>query len=91
MSPSPVPIVKAHCNNGFCGMEAFPLRMSISLTGHKSQGVTIARGEQFHKVVIHLPADAKTVPVGLKMTMGSRLKLIADFFFANKDSELNKN
>ena len=51
----PVPIVKVRCEKGCCGAEALPLRMAISLTGHKSQGMTIARGEQFDKVVIHLP------------------------------------
>ena len=32
----PVPIVKARRDKGCCGMETFPLRMAISLTGHKS-------------------------------------------------------
>ena len=62
----PVPIVKARCDRGCCGMEAISLRMAISPTGHKSQCMTIARGEKFDKVVIHLPADAKSVPAGLK-------------------------
>ena len=53
--------------------------------------MTIARGGQFDKVVIHLPAHAKNVPAGLEMTMTSRPKLIADFGFANKVSDLNKN
>ena len=53
--------------------------------------MSITRGEQFDKVIIHLPADAKNVPAGLEMTMRSCPKLIADFCFANKASELNKN
>ena len=52
--------------------------------------MAIARGEKFEKVVIHLPPDAKNVPAGLEMTMGSRPKLIVSFCFANKVSELNK-
>ena len=53
--------------------------------------MTIARGEKFDKVVIHLPADAKSVPAGLERTMTSCPKLIANFCFANKVSGLNKN
>ena len=45
----PIPMVEVHCTKRCCGMEKFPLCMSIALTGHKSQGVTIAEGDPFEK------------------------------------------
>ena len=34
---------------------AFPLRVCKAITGHKSQGMTIAKGEPFEMVVVKLP------------------------------------
>ena len=33
--------------------------MMIGLTGHKAQGMTIAKDEPFEKAVLHFPTSAK--------------------------------
>ena len=43
----PVPITHVICEKGCCSMHAFPVRCSVAITGHKSQGMTVAEGEPY--------------------------------------------
>ena len=71
-------------------MEAFPLRVCKAITGHKSQGMTIAVGEPFESVVLHYPETGTRVPPGLQTVMTSRPKGLENFCIGNKVSDLDK-
>jgi hypothetical protein len=71
-------------------METFPLRMAVALTGHKSQGMTIALGELFEKVVIHFSTNGKCTVTGLEMVMTSRAKFLSNFCIGNRLADLDK-
>ena len=51
-------MVKMHCERKCYEIETFPLRMAIGLSGHKAQGMTIAKDEPFKKAVLHFPTIA---------------------------------
>jgi hypothetical protein len=86
----PVPIIEVCCAKRCCGLETFPLRMSVSLTGHKAQGMTIADGELYENVVIHFPTNGRCNVTGLEMVMTSRVKSISNFCLGNRVSDLDK-
>ena len=86
----PVPIVEIYCTNRYCGMETFPLCMSVALTGHKSQGTTIAKGEPFEKVVIHFPTNGKSNVTGLEIAMTSRASSLSNFCLGHRVADLDK-
>ena len=66
--------------------------MAISLTGHKAQGMTIAKDEPFEKVVLHFPTSAtKKVTVGLEYVMTGRAKTLTDFAIGNKVVVLDRS
>ena len=71
-------------------MEAFPLRVCKAITAHKSQGMTIAVGEPFDKVVLRYSETGTRVPPGLQMVMTSRPKGLENFCIGNKISDLDK-
>ena len=86
----PVSLIEVCCTKHCCGMETFPLPMSVSLTGHKAQGMTIADGELYENVVIHFPTNGRCHVTGLEMVMTSRVKSISNFRLGNRVSDLDK-
>ena len=87
----PIPMVKMRCERKCCGIETFPLRMADALTGHKAQGMTIAKNEPFEKAVLHFPTSAtKHNTVGLEYVMTGRVKLLPDFAIGNKVADLDR-
>lgn len=89
---SPVLMVKMRCERKCCEIETFPLRMAIGLTGHKAQGMTIAKDEPFEKAVLHFPSSAsKRQTVGLEYVMTGRAKTLSDFAIGNKVVDLDRN
>ena len=88
----PVPMVKMRCEKKCCEIETFPLRMAIGITGHKAQGMTIARDEPFEKAVLHFPtSDSKSSTPGLEYVMTGRAKTLTDFAIGNKVADLDRN
>ena len=88
----PIPMVLLCCNAKCCGIETFPLRMAIGLTGHKAQGMTIAKDEHFEKAVLHFPTSAsKMTTTGLEYVMTGRAKSLSDFAIGNKVADLDRN
>ena len=85
-------MVTMRCDNKCCGIETFPLRMAIGLTGHKCQGMTIAKDEPFEKAVLHFPksTDRRTT-AGLEYVMTGRVKSLSDFAIGNKVADLDRN
>ena len=64
--------------------------MTIGLTGHKAQGMMIAKDEPFEKSVLHFPTSAdKKITVDLEYVMTGRAKTVADFAIDNKVAELD--
>ena len=86
----PVPIVEVCCTKRCCGMEMIPRCMSVGLTGHKSQGMTITKREPSEKVVIHFPTNGKSNVTGLEMVMTSRAKSLSNFCLGNRVADLDK-
>ena len=88
----PIPVISLRCNAKCCGIETFPLRMAIGLTGHKAQGMTIAKNEPFEKAVLHFPTSAsKLTTTGLEYVMTGRAKSLSDFAIGNKVADLDRN
>ena len=66
--------------------------MAIGITGHKAQGMTIAKDEPFEKAVLHFPtSDAKKITPGLEYVMTGRAKTLTDFAIDNKVADLDRN
>ena len=55
----PIPIVTEHCEKKCCSITTIPLRVSIALSIHKSQGMTIGPGENFERAVVYLPDKSR--------------------------------
>ena len=70
---------------------AFPLRVCKAITGHKSQGMTIAKGEPFEMAVVHLPKKGDRVAAGWEMVTSSRAKTLQDFCYGNNVRNLSKS
>ena len=51
----PRPLFTWQCKKKCCSINAITLMICKSLSIHKSQGMTVGRGKQFTKVVVHLP------------------------------------
>ena len=87
----PVPIASVRCNGKCCGIATFPLRMAIGLTGHKAQGMTIAKDEPFEKAVLHFPTSAtRNTTTGLEYVMTGRVKSLSDFAIGNRIADLDR-
>ena len=87
----PIPMFEFRCDKKCCLMMAFPLRVCKAITGHKSQGMTIAKGEPFEMAVVHLPEKGEKVPPGWEMVTSSRAKTLQDFCYGNNTRDLNKS
>ena len=49
----PVPVVDIRCEKKCCSMSMIPLIISIAITIHKSQGMTIGPNEMYEKLIYH--------------------------------------
>jgi len=84
----PISRAQSRCENNCCSISAFPLQICRALTIHKSQGMTIGDGEQFKKVIVHLPDNARCP--GLPLVACSRSKKANDLAIGNKLEEMSK-
>ena len=76
----------------YCEIETFPLRMTIGLSGHKAQGMTIAKDEPFEKAVLNFPTSAtRNNSVSLEYAMTGPAKTLADFAIGNKIADLDRS
>ena len=65
--------------------------MAIGLTGHKAQGMTIAKDEPFEKAVLHFPTSATiNTTTGLEYVMTGRVKSLSDFAIGNRIADLDR-
>ena len=85
----PVPVEVGRCEKGCCLVRGTPLRVCIAITIHKSQGMTIGRGEIFEKVVVYLPENNRSSPK-LELVAFSRVKTLADIAVGNMSNNLVK-
>ena len=66
--------------------------MAIGLTGHKAQGMPIAKDEPLEKAVLHFYTGAsRNTVVGLEYVMTGRAKTLPDFAIGNKVAILDGN
>ena len=66
--------------------------MAIGLTGHKAQGIAIAKDEPFKKAVVHFPtSDVKKVTVGLEYVMTGRAMTLTTFAIGNKVAGMDRS
>lgn len=87
----PIPLVTERCEKNCCQVCAFPLRVCIALTAHKSQGMTVGPGQAFEKVVVYLPeAGSKSTP-GLELVAISRATSPECFAIGNAQSSLSRS
>jgi hypothetical protein len=84
----PITRTTTRCEKNCCSISAFPLQICRALTIHKSQGMTVGEGEQFEKVIVYLPENAKTP--GLPLVACSRSKKATDFAIGNKLQDVSK-
>ena len=71
----PIPLVTEHCEKRCCSISTIPLRVSIALSIHKSQGMTIGPNEIFERAIVYLPdisSNQRTSP-GLELVGISRV------------------
>ena len=87
----PVPITQIICEKECCTMHAFPVRCCVAITGHKSQGMTVASGEPYETCIIHLPEKGEKVAAGYEMVVNSRPKALANFCYGNEIRNLDKS
>ena len=55
----PIPIVTEHCEKRCCTITTISLHVCISLTIHKSQGMTIGPNRNFERAIVYLPGISK--------------------------------
>jgi hypothetical protein len=77
----PIPRTTTPYEKNCCSISALPLQIYRALTIHKSQGMTVGEGEQFEKVIVYLPDNARTP--GLPLVACSRSKKATDFAIGN--------
>ena len=66
--------------------------MAISITGHKAQGMTIAKDESFEKAVLRFPTSvSKKITVGFEYVMTGRSRTLTDFAISNKIASLDRS
>ena len=89
----PVPMVKMRCKKNCCKIETFTLRMAIGLTGHKAQGMTIAKMSSSKNPCSISPLAPPETPLLAWNTyvMTGRAKTLADFAIGNKVADLDRN
>ena len=65
-----------------------PLRICIAITIHKCQGMTIGPGQQFERVVVHLPESGTRKNPGIELVAISRAMNPTCFAIGNHSSTL---
>jgi hypothetical protein len=83
-----IPVVQERCQKKCCCITTIPIRVCIAITIYKSQGLTIGNGEQFERVVIHLPLDRRRVVPGLELVAFSHAKNLQCLAIGNRMEEL---
>ena len=85
----PIPICTKRCEKNCCWVKTIPLRVCKGLTAHKVQGMSIGKGKEFERAIIHMPEGRmKNIP-GLVLVMLTRLKEAADFAIGTEPSSLS--
>ena len=66
--------------------------MAIVLTGHKNQGMRIAKDEPFEKALLNFPTSAsRNTSAGLEYVTTGRAKTPPDFAIGKKVADLDRN
>ena len=72
-----IPVVTEQCERSCCSITMIPLRVCVSITIHKSQGMTIGENEIFTKVVLYLPDSDSRIRTPGSELVGMSIKTLA--------------
>ena len=86
----PIPVVEVRCEKKCCSIAVIPLLVCKALTGHKAQGMTVGSGEQFKRLVVHLPTKGMRSVAGWELVAISRVKSPDLFAIGNATNQLDR-
>lgn len=75
------------CSRWCCSRTGFPIILYSATTIHKTQGMTIAHGEPFEKIVVHISEAMENRFPGIHYTAFSRVKRLQDLAFKGELSK----
>jgi hypothetical protein len=83
-----IPVIIERCEKGCCTMTTIPLRVCIAITIYKGQGITVGPGEEFERIVVHIPNNSSINVNGQELVQFSRAKDLKYIAVGNKPDEL---
>jgi PIF1 helicase. len=83
-----IPVITERCEKGCCTMTTIPLRVCIAITIYKGQGITVGPGEEFERIVVHIPINASRPVTGQELVQFSRAKDLKYIAVGNQPDEL---